>query len=818
MKTKNNRSAKRLPQRTAIASAVMLAFVTPAALAQYKPNVEVYVKPGSERNYLGVDGLVPLVENGTSLFFADAKAHMITESSANEVNLGLGYRALTADQQWAWGVYGAFDYKNTKYDNHFNQITVGAELRSREWDFRSNYYQILTDKKFVGLGATNHFAGNGVWRNGVYEEGLSGFDVEVGRLLDISDRYDVRAYLAGYSFKSKEFGTHDDGVRARLEVRPQKNFILGVSLQHDSLFGSVGFVEMRYAFGQSSESGPRTLGERMTDPWKRDQDIVTSGALESETAGNSVQTTDNAVHIDSSVAASGDGSYEHPYKSVSNCDAGKCTDELPSGAGRYNLIRLWQGNSRVSPYASMTLLDGQTLWGQGVDFYSGRTQSGLYPVIRTSSAPAVFQAQAELPGGIGSEPAPLLNGGKAGVTLASNGSIGNAVVGVKIEGSGTGIYGANTWGNVTIDRNNIDVRGTGISLVNGSGPIDRVGVSKLNSYAVGGAQNLRITGNTISAFDDGIAISNDAKPGETINQTVTISGNRIDSKYMSGVSIGNSTAEGTHISQKVVISNNEIFAPGLPQGDKKLSFGKPDDTAYGGGIDLRNASADGGVVDQTVMISGNDIQAKYGVSLANSAGTDGRVTQGGTISGNTILGFKEVVGLTNGAASGGQADQTVTISGNQLSSKYGAGIHATNRATSGGDATQALVITGNTLTFEDGRPMIGLNTKGSPGEEGIVLSNNDASMDSSGSAHGAIQNVTISGSNTITGFNSGLDVTSYGLASRSSQTVQVSGLTVDEGEFGIGYCNFGTSSQTVSGGSGNTLNGLPTAPEKCRKD
>ena len=802
MKTKNNRSANRLPQRTAIASAVMLAFVTPAALAQYKPNVEVYVKPGSERNYLGVDGLVPLVENGTSLFFADAKAHMITESSANEVNLGLGYRALTADQQWAWGVYGAFDYKNTKYDNHFNQITVGAELRSREWDFRSNYYQILTDRKFVGLGATNHFAGNGVWRNGVYEEGLSGFDVEVGRLLDISDRYDVRAYLAGYSFKSKEFGTHDDGVRARLEVRPQKNFTLGVSLQHDSLFGSVGFVEMRYAFGQSSESGPRTLGERMTDPWKRDQDIVTSGAMESEKSGDSVKTADSAVHINSSATGAQDGSYEHPYQSVSRCENGlagndnKCHETVgESGAGRYNLIRLWQGNSRVSPYASMTLLDGQTLWGQGVDFYSGRTQSGLYPVIRTSSAPAVFQAQSELPPGIGTEPAGFPVGGNAGVTLASNGSVGNAVVGVEIRGSGTGIYGPNTWGNVTIDRNRINVDGTGISLVNGSGPIDRVGVSKLKSKALGGTQNLTITGNTISAYGGGIAISNSGGPGETINQTVTISENSINTnKYADGVSISNTATEGTHISQKVTISNNEIAAHG----------GGPN--AEGAGIYLRNASAYGGAVEQTVTISGNRVNAKYGVSLENSSDYEGRVKQGGTISGNTVFGFDGAVGLMNTAGYGGQADQTITISGNQLSSFFGSGIYAANSAASGGDATQTLLISGNTLSSGFGAPTKVLS-RDSRESAGIELINED-----SNSANGAIQNVTISGSNTVTGFYAGLGVQNDGSATRSSQTVNVSGLTVAEGRVGIGYCNLGTSSQSVTGGSGNTLNGTSTVP------
>src|SRR6185295_988234 len=120
-----------------------------------------------------------------------------------------------------------------------------------------------------------------VFRNGIYEEPMRGADVEVGALLPFTGKIETRVFLAGYTLKAEDLGTHADGARLRLEVRPRQDIILGASVQHDNLFKTAWFVEARYAFGKAPVQGVRKLTDRMTDPWTRGSDVVITPATES---------------------------------------------------------------------------------------------------------------------------------------------------------------------------------------------------------------------------------------------------------------------------------------------------------------------------------------------------------------------------------------------------------------------------------------------------------------------------------------------------------------------------------------------------------
>src|SRR5262245_29133802 len=76
-------------------------FASPGAFAQYAPNVEILVKPGPQRSLGGVDALIPLRQNGTSLLAADVKGHL-EEAGAHELNLGATWRSINASGQWAF--------------------------------------------------------------------------------------------------------------------------------------------------------------------------------------------------------------------------------------------------------------------------------------------------------------------------------------------------------------------------------------------------------------------------------------------------------------------------------------------------------------------------------------------------------------------------------------------------------------------------------------------------------------------------------------------------------------------------------------------
>ena len=65
-------------RHTIIASSVALALAgAPYAHAQWKPNAEVFVKPGDRRSYLGVEGVIPLWQTGTSLLFGDLPVRLM---------------------------------------------------------------------------------------------------------------------------------------------------------------------------------------------------------------------------------------------------------------------------------------------------------------------------------------------------------------------------------------------------------------------------------------------------------------------------------------------------------------------------------------------------------------------------------------------------------------------------------------------------------------------------------------------------------------------------------------------------------------------
>jgi len=723
---------KRCPFKPkAIAVAVALA-LSNAGYADWGPTVEGFVKPGNKRSLAGVEALLPIRQDGNGLLFADIKGHLESDDS-NEFNLGLGHRQLTGDGKWALGLYGAWDHRRSDLGNRYNQLTVGAEARGEKYDLRLNYYHPITNKKLQGLGAPQ-FAGFGVFRNGIYEEAMHGFDVEAGMLLPVSERVETRLYLAGYSFKGADVAPEANGARLRVEARVNQNMAFGASTQHDKVFGTANYVEFRYTFGKTPKPSNRTVTERMAEPWTRDIDVVVSKPTESTNLGDAQQTPDSAVHVNSAAAAGGDGSFEHPYNSVAACEAAKCFENA-AGVGSYNLIRLWQGSSLATPYTRFNgLKDGQTLWGQGIDIYSGRVQAGLYPVIDSS--------------------------GGAGVTLYSGGTLGNSVKGVSISGSGNGIVGNNTWGTVNIQGNNINMAGVGIGLSNSI------------SNATPRTQNVSIANNTITSVSgEGAAIS-------LINR-------------VSGADTG-------LLTQTAMINDNTISS-----------------SAYGGGIDLSNYAGYGGAITQTATISGNTITAAYGgaigIALDNAAYYDDSVAiQTVTISGNTITAGGTGIRASNNAEAyytTNTATQTLTISGNTINAGSD-GIVLQNQASSyfkyePATATQTATISGNTLSTTNG----GM---------GMTFDNWDDGY------HDAVQTVTVSGSNTVTGFAVGIYARNNTDVAASAQAVTVSGATITStqvGAVGVGKCNV-AGNQTVTLGSGITLNGATqtVAVDQCAID
>lgn len=88
---------------------------------------------------------------------------ILRQNNRDTINLGIGYRSLSDDEKWIYGVNAFHDYDNT-YEH--SRMSLGAELRSSVFEINANKY-------FATSGAKTGKDGN-------TERALDGYELEVG--------------------------------------------------------------------------------------------------------------------------------------------------------------------------------------------------------------------------------------------------------------------------------------------------------------------------------------------------------------------------------------------------------------------------------------------------------------------------------------------------------------------------------------------------------------------------------------------------------------------------------------------------------------
>ncbi|HTT08166.1 MAG TPA: inverse autotransporter beta domain-containing protein, partial [Gammaproteobacteria bacterium] len=334
-------------KRAALALAITAA-LTPMAVpaTEWNRNIEVYLMPSTQGRLLyGGALLQPIWQDNQSLLYGDLRGTITqTDGKDTEFNFGLGYRWLTPQRDWILGGYAAFDTRDTLNDNRFNQFTFGVEALGDMYDARFNYYAPITDEKRLDTALDGGlFQAHTLFANGIYEEALQGFDGEVGVRIPWIDFAETRVYLGGYHFDGSVTPKAADGVKGRIEMRLMQDISVGVSAQSDDLFGGETMLQLRYSFGYPNVNRKRTVPERMIQFVERDIDIKATDRLGSvdglhgsfhgvesgnDDMGHKVTVSTSVFHIDNTAAAGGDGSFEHPYNTITSCLAGGCA--MPS--------------------------------------------------------------------------------------------------------------------------------------------------------------------------------------------------------------------------------------------------------------------------------------------------------------------------------------------------------------------------------------------------------------------------------------------------------------------------------------------------------
>ena len=97
---------------------------------------------------------------GNLTFF---QGSIIRQNNRNTLNLGIGYRQLSEDEKWIYGVNAFHDYEST-YEH--SRWSIGAELRSSAFEINANKYFAISGAK--------------TGRNGNIERALDGHEIEIG--------------------------------------------------------------------------------------------------------------------------------------------------------------------------------------------------------------------------------------------------------------------------------------------------------------------------------------------------------------------------------------------------------------------------------------------------------------------------------------------------------------------------------------------------------------------------------------------------------------------------------------------------------------
>lgn len=438
-------------------------------------------------------GTMKLFDLGDASMFVDGQVTM-NDVDGVGYNVGVGYRWFEdqtpiwdPDPQRVLGLSIWSDGSPTQNDHFFTQIGVSFEALGEAYDFRSNLYvpvgNTVRDGDFSITG-TNIFEGNGLAQqiSAVRDTALTVGEFEVAKRWDNRDAW---GFAGAYFLAGDGVDTAGGRIGARGYMFP--DLLLQVAVNHDDLFDTNAVFSAIWFIGRTRNDYCATcsVADRLREPVYRNDYVAVhqSTAFDSTpltvTDGAATPANINIVHVDSTAAAGGDGTFENPLNNLANVNASSADND----------VILLHGGSQFTD-ETLALRDNQRLLGEGRDMTSqiATTELGSIALPETAS-------------GALSGAAPILaqTGGGTSVTLAT----GNTVDNVEFNG-GVGVGSAATIGTANLQNLQFDGNANGV-LLTGTVDDDRVNV----------------TNSTFDNFQNGVVLTNAEGSIDVNNVTMT---------------------------------------------------------------------------------------------------------------------------------------------------------------------------------------------------------------------------------------------------------------------------------------------------------
>lgn len=335
-------------------------------------------------------GTAKFYDDGNGVWFADGQVTM-NDDAGMGYNVGLGYRFLTLpllpgsfDKEKIAGISVWSDGNATINDNFFTQVGVSLEYLGENWDMRSNISVPLEDTKYGSFTETGEltFAGNFLARETIagVDEALGVAEFELARrLLDL----DAWAFADVYSL----YGENTDTVGAKVGVRGYvlPDLSLSMAIAEDDVFGTNAVFNMTWFIGRTrgNVSNCSWAYQRLREPVLRNdyiaiaQSTIRGGnTVTGDVNGDGTSEQIGIVHVDSTAAEGGDGSFESPLNELD--------DVFDNSTG--NSIVLVHGGSNFDQ-DNAVLRDGQRLLGEGGGINHTVAVDGLGTVSLPETAP-----------------------------------------------------------------------------------------------------------------------------------------------------------------------------------------------------------------------------------------------------------------------------------------------------------------------------------------------------------------------------------------------------------------------------------------------
>ena len=155
-----------------------------------------------------LDALIPFARLGGVTLFGDLRGTWDDRSQAL-FSTGLGARYLVPGHDIIIGGNIYYDYIDSQYNNHFDQLGLGAEVLTKWFDARFNYY--MPDSGVHAVPTAPGFLR--------LESGLEGWNTEAGFLIPGLEKYLEARLFAGYYQYHSRVGVAFQGWKARAEIR-----------------------------------------------------------------------------------------------------------------------------------------------------------------------------------------------------------------------------------------------------------------------------------------------------------------------------------------------------------------------------------------------------------------------------------------------------------------------------------------------------------------------------------------------------------------------------------------------------------------------